>query len=157
MKKMIINTVSFNAIIKISLAIFLIVLTACTSTSGPVVIRESSAPIATKKDDNAVDTENKQAMVQPVAPDRSANRIPALEKLLAHSNIEIVNRNYDKAISLAERGLRISRKDPRLYLALSKAHKGEGNRQQSVYFAKQGLRYSERESDVSQALKQLAR
>lgn len=152
-----IKPVFFSAVIKMSLATLLIILTACTSTSGPVVIRESSPPIFDQKQSDSTGSETAAVAVQPVTPDKPINRMPVIEKLLTQSNAEIENKNYDKAIGLAERGLRINRKEPRLYLALSKAYRGEGNRQQSVYFAKQGLRYSEKGSEVSQVLKQLSK
>lgn len=141
---------------KVLMVLFLFVVTACSSTTGPVVIRESSTPVLTK-DGRNVDVDNKPATAQPVAPSRVNTTIPVVEKLIVQSNQELSNKRYEQAINLAERGLRINRKEPRLYLALAKSHKGEGNRQQSVYFAKQGLRYVAKDSNVYRELVSLSK
>jgi Flp pilus assembly protein TadD len=144
-------------VLKIVTVMLLLVVAACSSTTGPVVIRESSSHVMTSKDDGSVGVDSKSARLQPVAPNRTLATIPVVEKLIVQSNFEARNKNYEQAINLAERGLRINRKEPRLYLALSKACKGGGNRQQSVYFARQGLRYAKRGSDVYRSLTALSK
>ncbi len=137
-----------------------VILSACSSTGGPVVIRdsqESSFPTPTPTVEERTDENPQVVIAQPVVPDRQQKTLPLVEKLVAQANQQIANRNYDQAINLSERGLRINRKESRLYLALAKAYRGLSNKQQSVYFAKQGLRYAPKDSDVFTQLKRMSK
>lgn len=146
----------FNrAIKKIAVVLLLLIVVACSSTSGPVVIRDSTPPVPETKGPGVI--EDTPPAVQPVAPSRSTKLIPVVEKLVGQSNLALKNQQYEKAINLAERGLRINRKEARLYWVLSRAYKSEGNRQQSIYFAKQGLRYADRSDDIYRQLSTLSR
>jgi len=145
------------SLLKIVTVSLLFIVAGCSSTSGPVIIRESSTPAITTKDVGSVDAESRPATAQPVAPNRTKKIIPVVEKLISQSNRELINKQYEQAINFAERGLRIDRKEPRLYLVLSKAYKRDGNRQQSIYFAKQGLRYAEKNNSDYQELSALSK
>jgi hypothetical protein len=136
------------------------VLASCSSTTGPVIIRDSTnvggalANSGIENNDKAKD--EKIALVNPVKPDVKTKTVPIIEKLVQQSSQEYQASNYNQSINIAERGLRIDRKEPRFYLALTKAYKGLKNTQQSIFFAKQGLRYAEKNSPIFYELKNLS-
>jgi Flp pilus assembly protein TadD len=154
-------------------ALLVLILTGCVSTSGPVTIRDSSvnsstnssttvstAPETQQQNDNLIlKSEQKEsvALAQPVSPNQRQTSIPLLDKLVEQANSAFNQQNYQQSINVAERGLRINRKDPRFYLALSKAYKALANKAQSVHFARQGLRYVASESPVKIELQNLTR
>ncbi len=137
-----------------------LILSACSSTGGPVIIRDSQEPVFSDPatgEERAGETQQQVVIAQPVVPDRQQATVPLIERLVVQANQQIANRNYDQAINLSERGLRINRKESRLYLTLAKAYSGLSNKQQSVYFAKQGLRYASKDGDVFTQLKRLSK
>jgi hypothetical protein len=130
-------------------------LSACTTNTGPVVIRESGsvshAPVASP--------EVVPPTVSPVAPvQRQAQPTlvdsPLKSKLLVQSEQRLLDNEPKAAIVLAERGLRIDRKEPKFYEVLASAYAALANKAQSMYFAKQGLRYASTGSDVYRSLEQ---
>jgi tetratricopeptide (TPR) repeat protein len=123
------------------------VVSACTSTRGPVTIRETGAPplIESTTDSGA---KPQVAIVQPVVPDKQKSLLPLVESRVVQANNELQRKRYEQAINLAEQGLRIDRKEPRLYLVLAQAYQSLANKQQAVYFAKQGLRYAQKNTPV---------
>lgn len=133
----------------ISVSVLLVLLAACTTTSGPVVIRYTRS---------VVDTSNEAtvAIAQPVVPEKQQSSIPLIERLAVQSNQALNDKEYNNAINLAERGLRINRKESRFYLVLSKAYRWLENQKQSVYFAKQGLRYTQKQHSIYSELKRLS-
>lgn len=138
-----------------------LILVSCSSTTGPVTIRESTnvdgAAQNTKSNTNRNRVEDREiALVNPVRPDAEKTTVPIIERLVEQSNQQYRANNYNKAINTAERGLRINRKEPRFYLTLTKAYKSLNNDQQSIYFAKQGLRYAKKNSPVFLELKRMS-
>ena len=124
----------------------------CSSATGPVNIRDvATPPIATTADGEQV------AVVQPVIPEVKVLRVPLVEKLIDQSNQSLDNDRFDQAIDLAEQGLRVDRKEPRLYLVLAKTYTAKGNRQQANYFAQQGLRYVGKRQAIYKQLKKYTR
>lgn len=63
--------------------------------------------------------------------------------------------DYSGAIASAERGLRIDRREPELYLLLAQSYLAQARPDQAEQFARQGLRHSGSDTWVSQALKTL--
>lgn len=59
---------------------------------------------------------------------------------------------YNAAIAIAERGLRIDRREPELYLLLAQSYLQLARPDQARQFAQQGLRYSPPDSHLYQAL-----
>ena len=137
---------------RLCLVIFLMLLSACTTTAtGPVSIRDVRPAITPEvKHDDVV----KPPSVQPVAPTKAVISSPLKQKLIKQSQQQLSNQNFSSAIALAERGLRVDRKEPRFYLVLSSAYYRSGNKSQSAYFAQQGLRYARKDSATYNALKQ---
>ena len=97
------------------------------------------------------------AIAQPVVPDRRLKSIPLIEQLVGQSSQALSDQRYTQAINLAERGLRIDRKEARFYLVLARSYRGLNNNKQSVYFAKQGLRYASKNTSEYASLIALAR
>ncbi|GLS27871.1 hypothetical protein GCM10007877_35900 [Marinibactrum halimedae] len=62
---------------------------------------------------------------------------------------------WSDAIALAERGLRINRKQSELYLILSESYLAQGNEDQARAFAEQGMRYTEKRSAVGTRLQSI--
>jgi predicted Zn-dependent protease len=143
---------------------------ACASNTGPVTVRESapaqtpdqtspqsSLPQAESADNQTPNTGAAVTSIQPVVPDSQRNPIPLVENLVEQANRAFNFKNYQSAINLAERGLRVDRKEPRFYLVLAESYRALNNKQQSVYFAKQGLRYVKKQGVVYQQLSLLSR
>jgi hypothetical protein len=130
-------------------------LSACSTNTGPVVIRESGsvshAPVTSP--------EAAPSIVSPVAPVQRKTEptlvdSPLKSKLLIQSEQRLQDDEPKAAIVLAERGLRIDRKEPKFYEVLASAYAALANKAQSMYFAKQGLRYASAGSDVYRSLEQ---
>ena len=122
----------------------LVALAGCSSVTGPVSVRDSGvlSPESSVPDSGRHD---QVALVRPVFPENREKRtVPLLEKLIREANHSLLQRQPDKVVALAERGLRIDRKDSRLYLLLAQAYTQQGNARQAAHFARQGLRYSVR-------------
>ncbi|MEO0443828.1 MAG: hypothetical protein AAFZ92_08840 [Pseudomonadota bacterium] len=133
---------------------FLSVVVSCASTTGPVVIRDSSPSL---KDSTRTTDGNAVAVAQPVIPAKQSPQPPLLESIIQQANEVLALGDTNKSIALAEKGLRIDRKQPRLYLVLAKAYLEKNNQQQSRFFAQQGLRYRSVDKMIESELRQLAR
>lgn len=85
---------------------------------------------------------------------RSADQ--ALTQLIAESRAQVASRDWQAAIATAERGLRIERREPELYLLLALGYQGLAENARAVQFARQGLRYApDPASRVAGSLNQL--
>ncbi|MFT7223213.1 MAG: hypothetical protein ACI82Z_000746 [Cellvibrionaceae bacterium] len=132
-------------------AIALGLLSACSSTMGPVSVSDREIlPVQTQgpsRDSLVI------AKVLPVVPDKEGKTLPLVEKLIDQANSALGGQQLNRAIEIAERGLRVDRKEDRLYLVLAQAYGLQNNLRQARHFAQQGLRYAEPNSDVYQKLK----
>ncbi|HMW70483.1 MAG TPA: tetratricopeptide repeat protein, partial [Cellvibrionaceae bacterium] len=63
--------------------------------------------------------------------------------------------NYQTAISTAERGLRIDRRAPALYLVMAQSYLALNQPTQAAQFANQGLRFSQSGSAEARALEKV--
>ncbi len=136
-----------------------LLLASCVSTTGPVTIRDSSGEPTyreSQRNENGRGGQADIAVLSPVRPDAKKTVVPIIDKLVSQADRQVVAADYKKAINTAERGLRINRKEPRLYLALAKAYRGLQNPRQSSYFAKQGLRYAKKGDNVFRQLKSMS-
>ena len=140
---------------RLQIVLYTLLLNACASSTGPVTIRDSNGlRVDASQGDGA---EQQRALAQPVLPSAPATPLPIVEKLVQQAQQQVAAYQYQRAIHTSERGLRINRKEARLYLVLAKAYRGLSNKRQSVYFAKQGLRYADRQTSVFARLKAMSR
>ena len=137
---------------RIFLIMILAGLTACSSTSTEVNIRNiNSAVIEVETNEN----NNQSAKVLPIYQDAPRKTLPILQALFNQANVALNAQQWQQAITLAEKGLQIERKDPRFYWVLATAYLQLSNKKQSQDFAKQGLRFVSEDDELSQRLAQL--
>lgn len=95
-------------------------------------------------------------LVREAPPEEEAQPEPgmaAIQSLVHQARLEYGEGDYQGAIAAAERGLRIDRREPELYLLLAQSYLALARPQQADEFARQGLRFSSPDSVLHQALK----
>jgi tetratricopeptide (TPR) repeat protein len=107
--------------------------------AGPVV-RDTPEDVATEA----------PAAAEPDA--LPASTAGAVDSLVIQAREHYQQANFPAAIAAAERGLRIDRRVPELYLILAQSYFQLAMPQQADAFARQGLRYSEPDSLIAEAL-----
>lgn len=70
-------------------------------------------------------------------------RLQAVVQMAETGSAALERGDYEAAIAAAERGLRIDRRMPELYLILAHSYRALGNPARARQFAQQGLRYVE--------------
>ena len=121
-----------------------------TETAPPVV--EKSEPVV-KPDINK--TEPAPVVTPPaivLPPKPSAPLSNAVASLLKQARGQYAAKNYQGAVATAERGLRIDRRAPELYLLLAQSYVQLANIKLAQQFIQQGIRYSQAGSDIAQSL-----
>lgn len=113
-------------------------------TTAPV-LGEDHAP------DDVIEPPQEPVAVQPQQP--LVN--PAVSSLINQARGQYNARNYPAAIASAERGLRIDRRTPELYLVLAQSYLQQSNAAQARQFVQQGLRFAQAGSPVSESLKRV--
>ena len=149
----------YNKVIAILLTVLL---SACASSPKEVVIRdvtsakstESNKTYSTKvQGKTGVTTrESIASEIQPVYSASARQQSPLKDKLLLSAQNKLAANDPQGAIVLAEKGLRIDRKDPQFYIVLADAYARVDNKKQSGYFAQQGLRYAQKDSQEYRTL-----
>ncbi|HMW47191.1 MAG TPA: tetratricopeptide repeat protein [Cellvibrionaceae bacterium] len=94
---------------------------------------------------------------------RPANAAPATNRAVSGALGSLVSQaqaayqagNYQTAISTAERGLRIDRRAPALYLVMAQSYLALNQPTQAAQFANQGLRFSQSGSAEARALEKV--
>ena len=94
--------------------------------------------------------DSEEADVQAPEPVPSTN--PAVTSLTNQARAQYNTRDYQTAIATAERGLRIDRRSPELYLIIAQSYVQLAMPQRAEQFVQQGLRYSQAGSAVAEAL-----
>lgn len=119
------------SITRLVILFFLFTALACTNQS-------MSPPPSTTVEDRSPSTINQS----------SGNRATA--QLIADAQRQYQLNDWSAAIATAERGLRVDRRDVRLYMLIAKSYRALGDIDLSKQFAEQGLRYvSEPTSDIA--------
>ena len=119
--------------------------TACTSTSS-VVVRDIDAV------EQKVPTISEPQKQTPVYQERATPTLPIVERLFSQADAALKAAQWQQAIATAEKGLRIERKDPRFYWVLASAYLELADKKQSQDFARQGLRYADKNSPLARQL-----
>jgi len=125
--------------------------------SGPVLI-ESSEPAA--KPDDKLPEKPIEPVVPPQAAPQTQAPIPAASSnatasLVAQARAQYQAKNYQGAIAIAERALRIDRRSPEVYLILAQSYVHLANTQLALQFVQQGIRYAQTGTDLAQTLIQV--
>jgi Tfp pilus assembly protein PilF len=76
------------------------------------------------------------------AVEYTTERNPAVDGLIEQAGMAYQAGDYHGAIASAERGLRIDRREPALYLLLAQSYLELARPRQADEFARQGLRYT---------------
>jgi hypothetical protein len=76
----------------------------------------------------------------------------AVASLVAQASSQYQAKNYPAAIATAERGLRIDRRAPELYLLLAKSYLQLSNIPLAQQFVQQGIRYAQSGSEIALSL-----
>ena len=118
------------------------IMMACTS--GPVPVRDIAVPPnsqpAVQPGQSAVSPSDVLEMAPSIVqPDPAP--LPLNDNLKQQAEQSLQQQRWQQAILVAERGLRINRKDPFFYWVLSTAYRQLSEIQKSIDFARQGLRY----------------
>src|SRR5690554_5757520 len=74
--------------------------------------------------------------------ERVPERNPAVDGLIEQAGLAYQTGDFQGAIASAERGLRIDRREPALYLLLARSYLELAQPRQADEFARQGLRYT---------------
>lgn len=82
-------------------------------------------------------------------PDVAPPPVRAVDRLVAEARGQYDNGDLDGAIATAERGLRIDRREPRLYYLLAQSYRARSDDYRARQFAQQGLRYADGGSEVA--------
>ena len=85
-------------------------------------------------------------------PPAPAPSIVAVTSLVTQARAQYAAKNYQAAIATAERGLRIDRRSPELYLILAQSYVQLANTQLAQQFVQQGIRYAQAGTEVAQSL-----
>ena len=139
-------------------SILLLMLAACTS--GPAPVRDA---VTTPVPEHSIPTTQDKSSVQPkrtpkIAPliaKPHAAPLPLSSELKQQAEQSLQSHRWEQAILFAERGLRINRKEPFFYWVLSTAYQQLSKIQQSIDFARQGLRYASNNSRLKNQLTSL--
>jgi tetratricopeptide (TPR) repeat protein len=87
-----------------------------------------------------------------VIPPASSN---ATASLVSQARAQYQAKNYQAAIAIAERALRIDRRAPDVYLILAQSYMQLANTQVALQFVQQGIRYAQAGTDLAQTLIQV--
>jgi tetratricopeptide (TPR) repeat protein len=122
----------------------------------PVVI-EQSAPVAVpevKVPVKPVEPVVPEAVPQTRAPIPAASS-NATASLVSQARAQYQAKNYQGAIAIAERALRIDRRAPDVYLILAQSYMQLANPQAALQFVQQGIRFAQAGTDLAQTLIQV--
>ena len=129
-----------------------VLLNACASTSPStaVVVRDiNTAPQIPEVIEKRAPLESKST---PIYQEQASIALPIVERMVNQAESALQARDWPQAIELAEKGLRIERKEPRFYWVLASAYAQLSNKKQSQNFANQGMRYVKKDSPLARQL-----
>lgn len=131
-------------------------LSGCATTGE----QESSVPVIDKsvpaEKTDVILPEKPPIPAEPPAPAPQARTVApvgnAVVSLAAQARAQYAAKNYQSAVATAERGLRIDRRAPELYLILAQSYVQLANTQLAQQFVQQGIRYSQAGTEIAQSL-----
>lgn len=128
-------------------------MTACaTSTYEPIPPSETLPPGSEQVPNEPLPPEP-SVVAEPTKPAPTVI-VPnqAVESLIRQARAQYQSQNYQGAIAIAERGLRIDRRSADLYLLLAQSYMQLALPQKAKMFVQQGLRYAQQGSDAAAGL-----
>ncbi len=153
--------IAFNKVLFLGGLLFVVSnLVGCASNVKPEVtpaVIEKSAPVP------APEVKAPVKPVEPVIPEavpQTRAPIPvassnATASLVSQARAQYQAKNYQGAIAIAERALRIDRRAPDVYLILAQSYMQLANTQLALQFVQQGIRYAQAGTDLAQTLMQV--
>lgn len=153
-------------------AVVVVLLAACASSPNEVIVRDaagtipSPSPVKESVTSSSSHAQNKSAAnaektlsgngvsIAGSVDEREIS--PLQQKLRLSAQKRLAAGESEEAILLAEKGLRIDRRDTQFYVVLARAYQQLNDASQSAYFAQQGLRYAKKGSEDYKVLNQLA-
>jgi tetratricopeptide (TPR) repeat protein len=157
----VVKKIVLNKVLGLGSLLFVVMnLVGCASNirpeAAPVVI-EKSAPIPVSEVKEPVKP------IEPVIPEsvpQTRAPIPAASSnatasLVSQARAQYQAKNYQGAIAIAERALRIDRRAPDVYLILAQSYMQLANTQAALQFVQQGIRFAQAGTDLAQALIQV--
>ena len=152
----------FNKFLCLGASLFVVMnLVGCAGNvkpeATPVVI-EQSAPVAVPE--VKVPVKPVEPVIPESVPQTRAAPIPvassnATASLVSQARAQYQAKNYQGAIAIAERALRIDRRAPDVYLILAQSDMQLANTQAALQFVQQGIRFAQAGTDLAQALIQV--
>lgn len=133
-----------------------IVTSGCSSVPeqpAPVVVSQPAVVVADPVPDVPPRAPQVPVAAEPVDPVVGTN--PAIDSLVDQGWRYIQQREYERAIAVGERALRIDRYDPRVYLILAQTYRLQGDLPLSRQYAQRGLAVADSRSDVYRQLQAL--
>lgn len=129
-------------------------------------VKPQATPAVIEKSEPAAKPEVKQPekSVEPVAPPPAVPQTQAptpvassnaTASLVSQARAQYQAKNYQGAIAIAERALRIDRRSPDVYLILAQSYVQLANTQLALQFVQQGIRYAQAGTDLAQTLVQV--
>lgn len=156
-KKIVLNKCLFLGV----LLLIVMNLVGCASNVKP-----EAAPVVIEKSDPVPAVPEVKAPVKPVEPvvpetvPQTRPTVPvassnATASLVSQARAQYQAKNYQGAIAIAERALRIDRRSPDVYLVLAQSYIQLANTQVALQFVQQGIRYAQEGTDLAQTLVQI--
>ncbi len=155
-KKIVLNKCLFLGV----LLLIVMNLVGCASNVKP-----EAAPVVIEKSDPVPVPEVKAPVkpVEPVVPEAVPQTRPTVPAASSNATASLVSqaraqyqaKNYQGAIAIAERALRIDRRSPDVYLVLAQSYIQLANTQVALQFVQQGIRYAQEGTDLAQTLAQI--
>lgn len=143
-------------LLRIALLAMVCQLLACATTreqEQPAPVIDQSTPVEKTE---VKPPEKPPAPVTPPAATPQTRAVApvgnAVVSLASQARAQYAAKNYQGAVATAERGLRIDRRAPELYLILAQSYVQLANTQLAQQFIQQGIRYSQAGTDVAQSL-----
>lgn len=127
--------------------------TTSTDTGSPIKRPGTTYPVPQEQPSPEVIKDTPKIYVpNEEVPQVVARGAEAIDSLAIEAQQLYATRDYQSAIASAERGLRINRRSPDLYLVLAQSYLQLGQPERARSFVQQGLRYAAPGTDVYQAL-----
>lgn len=150
---------AIGTVVKRNLLLFVLLSTVLVGCTGNIKTQESAPVIEKSSDAVPPHVKEPERPVEVIAQPPSAPKVQvppptsnAVVSLITQARAQYQAKNYQATIAIAERGLRIDRRAPELYLLLAQSYLQLANTPLAKQFVQQGIRYAQTGTDVAQSL-----